>query len=153
MVVWKCDSRQPTTPPHGSGIFPESTKQPNGEAVMTKPIKTSNGKCRIHVQNRDLFKANNIFSEHRNTYFNREPVYIVYSYGHHYPMFVYHGLSRTWFENSDRYSVSTSKHRSQAHPLCPTHKISTQHMRDLISHGFMESLIMTLGLSQTEEAA
>jgi len=116
-------------------------------------IKTSNGKCRIHVQNRVEFKANNIFSEHRSTYFNREMLYIVYSYGHHYPMFVYHEGSRTWFENVDRYSVSTSKHRSQAHPLCPTHKITTQHMRDLISHGFMDSLIMTLGLSQTEEAA
>ena len=120
---------------------------------MTKPIKTSNGKCRTLVQNREVFKANNIFSEQRDTYFNREQVYIVYSYGHHFPMFVYHERSGTWFENSDRYSVSTSKHRSQSHPLCQTIKINTHQMRDLIAHGFMESLIMSLGISQNVEAA
>jgi hypothetical protein len=32
MVVWKCDLKQPTTLPHGSGNFPECTKQLNGEA-------------------------------------------------------------------------------------------------------------------------
>ncbi len=120
---------------------------------MTKPIKTSNGKCRYHVQNRVEFKANNIFSVHHRTYFNREPIYIVYSYGYHYPMFVYHEPTGTWFENSDRYSVSTSKHRSQAHPLANTVKLKTHQLENLISHGFMEGLTMSLGLSQTEEAA
>ena len=151
MVVWKCDLKQPTTLPHGSGIFPESIEQPNGEAVMTKPIKTSNGKCRYHVQNRVEFKANNIFSEHRSTYFNREMLYIVYSYGHHYPMFVYHERSGTWFENVDRYSVSTSKHRSQAHPLCPTIKVGTHQLEKLLALGLVDSL--SLGVSQTAEAA
>jgi len=150
MVVWKCDLKQPTTLPHGSGIFPESTKQPNGEAVMTKPIKTSNGKCRYFVQTRQVFKASNIFAERSQT-LNGENTYTVYSYGYHFPLFVYHEPTEMWFENSNRYSVSTSKHRSQAHPLCPTIKVGTHQLEKLLALGLVDSL--SLGLSQTEEAA
>lgn len=102
-------------------------------------IKTANGKCRIHVQNRDVFKANNIFSEYSET-LNGEATYTVYSYGYHFPMFVYHVPTDTWFENSDRYSVSTSKHRSQAHPLCPTIKIDTHQLEKLLALGLVDSV-------------
>lgn len=117
---------------------------------MSKPIKTSNGKCRTHVQNRDVFKANNIFSEYSNA-LNGEAMYTVYSYGYHFPMFVYHLLTDTWFENSNRYSVSTSKHRSQAHPLCQTIKVNTHQLEKLLALGLVDSV--SLGVSQNEEAA
>jgi hypothetical protein len=115
-------------------------------------IKTSNGKCRIHVQNREVFKANNIFAE-RSQSLNGEATYTVYSYGYHFPLFVYHEPTGTWFENSNRYSVSTSKHRSQAHPLCPAHKTSTLQLERLLTFGLVDSLLMARGYSQTEEAA
>lgn len=117
---------------------------------MTKPIKTSNGKCRIHVQNREVFKANNIFSE-RSQSLNGEATYTVYSYGYHFPLFVYHEPTGTWFENSNRYSVSTSKHRSQAHPLTQTVKVNTHQLDKLLALGLVDSL--SLGVSQTAEAA
>ena len=42
--------------------------------------------------------------------------YVVYSYGSHWPMFIYDEIQRRWFENEDSRSVTTSKHRSQCHP-------------------------------------
>lgn len=46
--------------------------------------------------------------------------YVVYSYGSHWPLFVYHISRNTWFENSDRYGVTTSKHRTFTHPHTDT---------------------------------
>lgn len=117
---------------------------------MTKPIKTSNGKCRTHVQNREVFKANNIFAE-RSQSLNGEATYTVYSYGYHFPLFVYHEPTGTWFENSNRYSVSTSKHRSQAHPLTQTIKANTHQLDKLLALGLVDSV--SLGMSQNAEAA
>lgn len=111
-------------------------------------VKTSNGKCRQFVQNREVFKANNLFSE-RTKSLNGESMYAVYSYGYHFPLFVYHEPTGAWFENSRRYSVSTSKHRSQAHPLCQTTKIDTHQLEKLLALG----LVGSLGTSQSAVAA
>jgi len=43
-------------------------------------------------------------------------IYAVYSYGQHFPMYVYDKSIDKWFGNYDRYSHSTSKHQSQARP-------------------------------------
>jgi hypothetical protein len=73
-------------------------------------IRTSNSKCRAYVEQQVIFKSNNIFSENRLGY------YVVYSYGHHFPMFIYDKKTGQWYENSDKYSVSTSKQQGQARP-------------------------------------
>ena len=71
-------------------------------------LRTSNRNCGHLVENRILFKANNIFSElHGENYF-------VFSYGRHWILFAF--VDGIWYENKDKYSQSTSKHRSQARP-------------------------------------
>lgn len=60
-------------------------------------------------------------------------MYVVYSYGEHWPLFVYH--DGVWYENIDRYSVTTSKHRSQAHPHCPTIGVTCEELRRFVSRG------------------
>jgi hypothetical protein len=72
-------------------------------------MRIANRDAKLRTVHFEVFKANNIFSEWING------KYVVYSYGHHYPMFVY--TNDKWYENSDRYSVTTSKHHSQARPL------------------------------------
>jgi hypothetical protein len=42
--------------------------------------------------------------------------YTVYSYGTHYPMYVYDKTVDRWYGNSDKYSRTTSKHMTK---LCP----------------------------------
>jgi hypothetical protein len=44
-------------------------------------------------------------------------LYVVFSYGSHWPLFIYDSETSTWFENSSRHSVTTSRHRSQARPF------------------------------------
>jgi hypothetical protein len=87
--------------------------------------KVSNGKVRGLVQSMVEFKANNIFSElNQNSY-------VVYSYGKHFPM--YANVKGQWYKNNDRYSVSTSKHQSQSHPLVDCVEVSTSALKEIIN--------------------
>lgn len=100
-----------------------------------KSVKTSNIRCRQFVQSRQPFTANNLFGVYLegNDELNLSPRYVVYSYGTHFPLFVHQ--SGVWFENQDRYSVTTSKHRSQSHPHCPTQPMTTGAMRRIAEDG------------------
>ena len=89
-------------------------------------IRTSNIKCSEYVNNKIEFKANNIFSEH----IKKDKLYIVYSYGHHFPMYIKY--KNTWYENSDKYSVSTSKQQSQSRPSYKTKLKTTKQLKDII---------------------
>ena len=42
--------------------------------------------------------------------------YVVFSYGEHFPLYVFDALDRCWYANSDRYSRTTSKHATYANP-------------------------------------
>lgn len=107
---------------------------------MSKVPKVANGKCREYVRNRKQFMGNNLFGVVCHNSVTNESMYVVFSYGGHFPLFIYHYPTETWFENEDRYSVTTSKHRSQAHPLVPVKKASTNFMQSLIYRGIVESV-------------
>ncbi|WP_212634847.1 hypothetical protein, partial [Salmonella enterica] len=83
-------------------------------------IRTTTRKCRQYVRECTPFTAANIFST-----INNNGLYVVYSYGEHFPLFIYDHNSDTWLENSDGYSRTTSQHRSKAHPHTDTIKINT----------------------------
>jgi hypothetical protein len=88
--------------------------------------RTSNKNCRSLVERKVGFKANNIFSEWK------DGKYIVYSYGKHFPMFIF--KNRKWYENSDKYSSSTSKQQTHARPFkCVLIQKSTKEMQEIIS--------------------
>ena len=100
--------------------------------------KVANRDCRVCVQQRKPFMGSNLtgvqtivpVSEAGNS------VYVVYSYGSHYPMFIHsNGL---WFENSDKSSPSTERQRSQARPVptSETIKLDTTKMGQLSIIGY-----------------
>lgn len=43
-------------------------------------------------------------------------LYVVRSYGEHWPLFVHDKATGMWLDNEDKYGVTTSKHRSQCYP-------------------------------------
>jgi len=43
-------------------------------------------------------------------------LYAVFSWGDHYPMYVYDYVAEEWFGNSDKSTRSTQRHKSQAKP-------------------------------------
>ena len=61
-------------------------------------------------------------------------LYTVNSYGH-WHMFIYSDETKTWYECSDKYSRTTSKHHSQAHPLTDTIELTQDQMRLLYTDG------------------
>lgn len=90
--------------------------------------RVANQDCRDYVKCRQPFKGSNLFGK------TEEDRYVVYSYGHHWPLFVYY--RGEWYENADRASVTTSKHRTQAHPLAETTKLPCQVMQDFAVYGW-----------------
>ena len=69
------------------------------------------------------FKAKPCFAEQGS-------IYVVYSYGYHYPMFIYeHGQ---WYENGDRYSVTTERQKRVLRPVKDTIKVSTRAMKQIL---------------------
>ena len=89
-------------------------------------IRTSNQKCSELATNLIEFKANNIISE----YIKNDKLYVIYSYGYHFPMYVKY--KNTWYENSDKYSVTTSKQQNQSRPSYKTKLKTTQQLKDII---------------------
>lgn len=116
-------------------------------------MKTSNKDARKLVNGLTEFEGSNTFAEiyppcnkgtssPRALLFTECPtwLYAVYSYGYHFPMYVaewLEGQEPTWYENTDRYSQSTSKHQSQLRPSSPTIKMDTEQMRQLALHGIV----------------
>jgi hypothetical protein len=75
---------------------------------MSQKISIRN--CRRQVQNQWDFDAGNVYAK------TLAPgVYVVYSYGPHFPMFA--NICGRWYANSDGYSRTTAKHKGQADPF------------------------------------
>ena len=88
-------------------------------------IRTSNVKARALVEKLQEFNGSNTFARNVNG------AYVVYSHGEHYPMFVF--KDGEWFENSVKYSPTTSKHMWQLRPYCVTiFKKTTQELKEMI---------------------
>ena len=100
-----------------------------------KAVKTSNIKCRTLVQSLKPFNGSNLFAVRisGNADLNLTERYVVYSYGKHFPLFV--NQDGIWYENQDRYSVSTSKHRSQSHPHTNTVPMTTSALIRIVEDG------------------
>lgn len=95
-------------------------------------MKVANSKRRPLVQEHKPFDGSNLFARTQSN--ETEQWYVVYSYGEHYPMFIY--ANGCWFENEDKYSRSTTRHNTQAHPLKPTVLLSTHWMKRLAQGGW-----------------
>ena len=103
-------------------------------------MKTSNRNCRAQVQQRNAFTASNIFAEYITTNADLSTLdtcrYVVYSYGRHFPMYIYEGGH--WYANIDKYSPSTSRHQSQANPCTGQTQampMTTEQMQTIVRWG------------------
>jgi len=56
--------------------------------------------------------------------------YVAYSYGAHFPMYIWDVDAICWFGNKDKYSSTTSRHMSCARPFsgADMHELSTEAM-------------------------
>jgi hypothetical protein len=93
-----------------------------------------NSKCRSAVQSCTPFKGSNLWGEWEWADNKSMRQYVVYSYGPHFPLYINSG--GMWFENSDRYSRTTSRHLSLARPTDKTILLTTQGMITLLINGW-----------------
>jgi hypothetical protein len=102
-------------------------------------VKTSNCNARAYVQRLKEFKANNLWSEwvaDTNTQNQTEDArYVVYSYDRHWPLFIYEVRVDAWFENTSKYGVTTSKHKTQSHPHTDTTQLHVDDMIKVANNG------------------
>jgi hypothetical protein len=96
-------------------------------------MKLSNKEVRPCVESLIPFKANNLYGEESKV--NGVLVYAVYSYGYHFPIYAYSYKLNKWYGNKEKYSVSTSRHQSQARPLADIEYIPTAELQFRIAQG------------------
>lgn len=84
-----------------------------------KPATIANKDCRKFVEARRPFKGSNLYAERRTAGNGHSDLYVVYSYGEHFPIYVAEvgefGQVH-WYANTDKYSQSTTRHQSLARP-------------------------------------
>ena len=73
--------------------------------------------------NKDMRKAVEYMTEFQNNNgtvyairYEKAGIYAVFSYGDHWPMWVYDWNASQWYENTSKYSVTTSRHVSHTRP-------------------------------------
>ncbi len=98
-------------------------------------IRTSNQNASQYVEQFVEFNGNNTYARWEQG--THDKFYVVYSYGSHFPMFVYDEQLNQWFENSDKYSRTTSKQQSQLRPrlifdVKVMSRKTTQELKDLV---------------------
>ena len=94
--------------------------------------KLANNQVRDAVNKRQLFANNNdtLYAE-----FPSHELYVVYSYGVHYPMYVYDNIARQWFGNETRSTPTTERHKPIARPDGDIRWVSTDYLRAMILAG------------------
>lgn len=125
--------------------------QPKKKAGPYTPLRSVHAK----VMRKEIFRGNSVFSRWIWDEDPAHPIpnqtlcptgakpmrYVVYSYGSHFPMYVWDEATGEWYGNSDRYSVTTSKHQTYCHPPSVHHWFPTERIKQIASVGAVESVI------------
>ena len=106
-------------------------------------MKIANKDCAPYVTEKKAFQGSNLFGEWDGPTEwlpNNTPStpYVVYSYGYHFPIYIW--LDGVWYENTDKYSVSTSKHQTQARPDALTVRTNRNGMIDILKGNFQKRI-------------
>jgi hypothetical protein len=102
-------------------------------------MRVSNNKARDYVNGHKEFQGSNTFGkwlEKGNGREDADKLYVVYSYGSHFPMYVYDKEQGKWIGNKDKYSQSTTRHQSLLRPSQGVEVwLNTDEMKDVVWHG------------------
>ena len=89
---------------------------------MATAKRVANKECRQRVAERLPFKGNNLEGV------DLIHCYVVFSYKW-YPLFIYCKKEGLWYENKEKYSVSTSRQKSQSHPRVPMTSLELKELK------------------------
>lgn len=101
-------------------------------------MRVSNNKARQYVEKLEEFQGSNTMGKWLNVANGRDGtnfIYVVYSYGSHFPMYIYDKIQGKWLGNKDKYSSSTTRHQSLLRPSSVGLWYNTDDMKEVIYHG------------------
>ena len=75
-------------------------------------MRVSNNNAIDMVDNLEEFQGSNTMGK----WIGDENLYVVYSYGSHFPIYIYDKEQGKWIGNKDKYSRSTTRHQSLLRP-------------------------------------
>jgi hypothetical protein len=103
-------------------------------------MKIANSKCRSLVEAKEPFQGSNLWGVWSNSTLTKseERFYVVYSWGHHFPIYIYDEVTQQWFGNADRFSASTTRHQYLARPRQEIHWLHTQAICVIAVCGYTE---------------
>ena len=109
-----------------------------------KAMRIPNKNARDYVNSLEEFVGSNIWSHWHSWDEGMTKLYVVYSYGEHFPMYIYDDNEDVWVGNQDKYSRSTTRHQSQARPSSGVDVwLSTSEMKGLIAEGGLVGLTIS----------
>jgi hypothetical protein len=110
--------------------------------MTEKKVKNiSNADIRNHVDKLHEFETNNktVYSV------KSEEQYAVYSYGYHFPMYVYDFKTEVWLGNKDKSTPTTMRHLTKARPSKGIHQwFTTEDLKTIIVQGYTQTITQRL---------
>ena len=64
-------------------------------------------------------------------------VFVIYSYGEHFPMYVWDEGTHQWLGNKDKYSRTTSTHQSKYRPSEVANWFDTATLKKILRYGYI----------------
>lgn len=111
--------------------------------------KIANTNARVFVKSRMPFTGSNLYAKWV------DDLYVVYSYGDHFPLWIYDDSIGHWLENTSKYSQTTSTHKSRTNPYAgmPYIALPNEEMKAVILHGGYDQWITTITARRLAGAA
>lgn len=97
--------------------------------------------CVELTRKKEPFTFNNVYSIARDGKANvmQPPTYTVYSYGGHYPMYVYDYEACQWYGNADKSTQTTNRHMKMFEPYSIAQWVDTETLSNISIHGIVET--------------
>lgn len=112
-------------------------------------MRTTNQDAYSAVMAKEKFTASNMFAEWVRIGESAwqgsaevKELYVVYSYGYHFPMWVWDEQAGQWIGNKDKYSRSTTKQQSQTQPRDIKTWLNTEEIKKVVQWGGLAEFVM-----------
>ena len=97
--------------------------------------------CVELARKKEPFTFNNVYAILRNAgeCLTKPPTYTVYSYGLHYPMYVYDYEACQWYGNKDKSTPTTNRHMKLFEPYSVAQWVDAKTLSNISIHGIVET--------------
>ena len=101
---------------------------------MSRPTNLDD--CVALARKKEPFTFNHVFSVLTQ---RGHTTYTIYSYGSHYPMYVYDYEACQWYGNADKSTQTTMRHMSKFKPYSVAQWVDTETLSNISIHGIVET--------------